>query len=195
MSIGSIDPTSLSLASYSGNQSNQVNAQAHGNVVSAVSKLLGLSASQLQSNLASGQSMQGVASSKGVPSSQLLSTISASLQSSNPNLSSSQAAAIATTLAQRAGGGSSQQSSGTGAEKATNDATGSGLSPAISYSSSAAKHAMSNLLSLYSPSSVAGASSSRSSTNLMSQVLSASPPEGKSASSMPTNHSSLDTYL
>ena len=72
-------------------------------VLQAVSQLLGVGPSQLQSDLSSGQSLQAIASTQHVSSSDLVSTIADTLQASSSQLSSTQANVIAAELAQRTG--------------------------------------------------------------------------------------------
>src|SRR6516162_7847697 len=72
-------------------------------VLQAVSQLLGVGPSRLQSDLSSGQSLQAIASTQHVSSSDLVSTIADTLQASSSQLSSTQANVIAAELAQRTG--------------------------------------------------------------------------------------------
>ena len=72
-------------------------------VLQAVSQLLGVGPSRLQADLSSGQSLQAIASTQHVSSSDLVNTIADTLQASSSQLSSTQANVIAAELAQRSG--------------------------------------------------------------------------------------------
>ena len=72
-------------------------------VLQAVSVLLGVGTGRLQSDLSNGQSMQSIASSQHVTATALTSTIAQALQSSDNELSSTQAQIMAAEIAQRSG--------------------------------------------------------------------------------------------
>jgi hypothetical protein len=116
-------------------------------VDAAVAGLLGISTSTLQSDLASGQTMASLASSKGVSSSSLISAISSVLASNAPQggtaQSASQLAQMATNIADghrgghhhRSGGSSSSSSSSAGGTSAS---SGQGVNTAPGLSQLAA---------------------------------------------------------
>jgi len=72
-------------------------------VLQAVSVLLGVGTGRLQSDLSNGQSLQSIASAQHVTVSALTSTIAQALQSSDNELSSTQAQMMAAEIAQRSG--------------------------------------------------------------------------------------------
>ena len=61
MSISSIDPLSVPMAAYA-SQTQGTSNQPEDQVLSSVAQLLGVSTSQLQSDLSSGKSLQSIAS-------------------------------------------------------------------------------------------------------------------------------------
>jgi hypothetical protein len=121
----------------------------------------------LQSDLSSGQSLQSIASAAGVPSTQLVSTISQSLQSANPGLSSSQATSIATAISQRSGGGGHHHHhGGGGGESGTSSSAGA-------TSSDSGLSALLTALNLSSSSSAPSTSTTTSddSSNQLAELL------------------------
>jgi hypothetical protein len=76
-----------------------------GQLFQALSSTLGISASQIQQQLASGSSLSQIASSQGVSQSTLLSAVESALSSSGPgqNLSSSQLSQMATNIVNQQG--------------------------------------------------------------------------------------------
>jgi len=72
-------------------------------VLQAVSVLLGVGTERLQSDLSNGQSLESIASSQHVSTDALTTTIAQALQSSDNELSSTQAQLMAFEIAQRSG--------------------------------------------------------------------------------------------
>jgi uncharacterized protein YidB (DUF937 family) len=67
----------------------------------AAAKALGMSASDLRTALQSGQSLESIASSKGVSQDTLTAAMSAAIQQANPGMSADQASKVATAIATR----------------------------------------------------------------------------------------------
>jgi hypothetical protein len=89
VSITGIDPSSSYLSALTSAEMGSSSAQPQDQVMSAVAQVLGVSTSQLQSDLSAGQSFQSIAQANGVSTDQLVSTITQALQSSGSSSVSS----------------------------------------------------------------------------------------------------------
>jgi hypothetical protein len=122
-------------------QSNPMST-ARTNVLSAVSSELGISQTQLQSQLQSGKSLAQIASAAGVSSDQLNSTITTALQQSNLP-AGTDIASLATKMANHVPGHHHHHGGAPSATAATTDSTSSTSSSA---STAADESALSTLL-------------------------------------------------
>ena len=95
------NPSQLSGVGLSGIQSQQKRGHP---AMDAAAKLLGMSASDLRSDLQSGQSLASIASSKGISQDTLTAAMAAAIQQANPTVSSDQATRVATAIATRVPG-------------------------------------------------------------------------------------------
>jgi hypothetical protein len=185
----SVSPISFAAGEVGGQMAGTA-AQPWSQVMSSVSQLLGVSTDQLQSDLKSGQSLQSVASASGVSATQLVSTISQSLQSSNAGLSSAQANNIAVVMAQRTGhehhgsGSSGAGGSGTGGGRSRSSSAGNG-----STVTGPTNSGLSALLEGLGSSS----STSNTETNLVSELQTTGSPGTTNGTA--TTQSSIDTLL
>jgi hypothetical protein len=189
--LGGQNPMSMAINSGTvgiapSSESTQPTSATQSAILGSVSQLLGVSTSQLQSSLSSGQSLQSIASNQGVPSSQLVSTIAQSLQSSNPSISSSQASTMATNISQRVGGSSGGHHHHRG---------GGSSESASGTSSSASSDATSELLQLLGAASTSStpSTSSTSSSSLSSSLLNPTTQSGQAGTGSADQE--VDMYL
>ena len=129
-------------------QSTNPMSTARNNVMTAVAKSLGITATQLQTKLQSGESLSQVASAAGVSSDQLNATITSALQQSNLP-AGTDIAAIATRMANHVGGHHHHGGGGAGSSSAL-----AGVVPAAQSTSavSSAADSSTDVLSLLSSS-------------------------------------------
>jgi lambda repressor-like predicted transcriptional regulator len=122
-------------------------------VMDAAANLLGMSSSDLRSEMQSGQSLASIASARGISQDTLTAALAAAIQQANPTVSSDQASTVATAIATRTpgAGGPSVPAPGAGATDPTTGTQGTaGTTPTHHHhhhhSGGAAMNAASQLL-------------------------------------------------